>query len=222
MNRDFKGIWIPREIWLIPDLKPSYRVFLAEIDSLDKGNGCWAQNSHFSALFGLSKNRCSEIISMLEKKKLIKVTHQNSDGEIQRRIRLSTPSENRQTPSENRQTPSENRQTPSENRTPIYKVLEIQLEIHESDARASCFLLENYESRLEAFWLNNHKMVNDHKKFWADFDDTVQLEGLDFSDRLFGRLRKWSRNWIEFQNRNGQKNIDADRTVSEMIGKRLV
>jgi hypothetical protein len=34
-NRDFKGIWIPKEIWLSKDLTLQEKVFYVEIDSLD-------------------------------------------------------------------------------------------------------------------------------------------------------------------------------------------
>lgn len=68
MERAFKGIWIPAEIWLNKDLTLLEKVFLVEIDSLDNENGCFASNEYFSNFFGLSKNRCSEVIKSLEKK----------------------------------------------------------------------------------------------------------------------------------------------------------
>ena len=68
MNRDFKGIWIPKEIWLNQELKLIEKIFLVEIDSLDNENGCFASNQYFANFFGISKGRCSQIISELEKK----------------------------------------------------------------------------------------------------------------------------------------------------------
>lgn len=110
MHRDFKGIWIPKEIWLIPGLKPMYRIFLSEIDSLDTGNGCYAENEHFSKLFGLSKNRCSEIITMLNEKGYIVITREgNGRGGERRILRLVSSIEKPKGASENRLTPSENR-----------------------------------------------------------------------------------------------------------------
>ena len=38
-TRDFKGIWIPREIWLNENLSLQEKAFIVEIDSLDKENG---------------------------------------------------------------------------------------------------------------------------------------------------------------------------------------
>ena len=66
-HRDFKGIWIPKKIWLNKDLNVMEKLFLVEIDSLDNADGCFASNAHFSEFFGLSKNRCSEIIKSLER-----------------------------------------------------------------------------------------------------------------------------------------------------------
>lgn len=71
MNRDFKGIWIPKEVWLNQELKLIEKIFLVEIDSLDNENGCFASNQYFANFFGISKGRCSQIISELEKKGLI-------------------------------------------------------------------------------------------------------------------------------------------------------
>ena len=75
MNRDFKGVWIPKEIWLSTDLKVMEKLILVEIDSLDNEEGCFASNEHFSKFFSLSKNRCSEIIKSLEKKGYIEINY---------------------------------------------------------------------------------------------------------------------------------------------------
>ena len=88
MKRDFKGIWIPKEIWLNEDLSIMEKLFLIEIDSLDNEEGCYASNEHFSNFFGLSKNRCTEIIKSLEKKGLISIELQREAGKknISKRI----------------------------------------------------------------------------------------------------------------------------------------
>lgn len=75
MERAFKGIWIPKEIWLNESLTLLEKVFLVEIDSLDNEEGCYASNEYFSGFFKLSKNRCSEVIKSLEKKGLVKVSY---------------------------------------------------------------------------------------------------------------------------------------------------
>jgi len=64
-NPKFTGVWMPKEIWLSKDLSPIQKFFLLEINNLDNEKGCYASNAHFSALFGLSKSRCSQIINGL-------------------------------------------------------------------------------------------------------------------------------------------------------------
>lgn len=88
MKRDFKGVWIPKEIWLSTDLKVMEKLILVEIDSLDNEEGCFASNEHFSKFFSLSKNRCSEIIKSLEKKGYIAIDYirQANNKAIEKRV----------------------------------------------------------------------------------------------------------------------------------------
>jgi len=71
-KRAFKGIWIPKHLWLAEDLTLQEKVFLAEIDSLNRGAGCYASNSYFAKFFGLSKKRVSFIINSLCQKERVK------------------------------------------------------------------------------------------------------------------------------------------------------
>lgn len=66
--RDFKGIWIPREIWIHPDLLPLEKLLWAEIHSLfdrEKG-GCYASNEYLSKFFNVSVRHISDMISKLK------------------------------------------------------------------------------------------------------------------------------------------------------------
>lgn len=47
-ERDFKGVWIPKEIWLNKELTMIEKVILTEIDSLDNENHCIASNEYFA------------------------------------------------------------------------------------------------------------------------------------------------------------------------------
>jgi len=71
MNRDFKGVWIDREIWLDEKLTWMEKLFITEINSLDNEDGCYASNDYFAKFFQLSKGRCSQIINSLIEKKYI-------------------------------------------------------------------------------------------------------------------------------------------------------
>ena len=48
MEREFKGIWIPAEIWLNNQLTATEKFILAEIDSLDNEKGCTASNEYLA------------------------------------------------------------------------------------------------------------------------------------------------------------------------------
>ena len=112
MERAFKGVWIPKEIWLSKNLTLQEKIFLVEIDSLDNCNGCFASNDHFAIFFNLSKNRCSEILKSLKKKGYVDIEYiykENSKEILKRIITIKNKKKyDELTPSENRLTPSEN------------------------------------------------------------------------------------------------------------------
>ena len=85
-ERDFKGVWIPKEIWMNKDLTIMQKLFLVEINSLDNDSGCFAGNAHFVDMFGLSKQRCSQIINSLAEKEYINITLIYNGKQIEKRI----------------------------------------------------------------------------------------------------------------------------------------
>ena len=72
MNRDFKGVWVSKEIWLDQTLTWMQKLLLVEIDSLDSHDHCFASNAHFAEHLQLSKSRISDLVSSLEKAGYIK------------------------------------------------------------------------------------------------------------------------------------------------------
>jgi hypothetical protein len=73
MNRDFKGIWIPREIWLRNDISCQERCLWAEIHSLfdrEKG-GCYASNQYLMDFVGVKERMLQIMISNLKAKGLL-------------------------------------------------------------------------------------------------------------------------------------------------------
>lgn len=66
-KRDFKGVWIPKEIWLSNDLSLLEKSLLTEIHSLDNNEGCFASNEYFAKFIGFSTNKISVAISKLKK-----------------------------------------------------------------------------------------------------------------------------------------------------------
>ena len=66
-KREFKGIWIPREVWLNRELSYFEKILLAEIDSLDGDNHCYASNAYFCEFFNCKERVIREAISRLKK-----------------------------------------------------------------------------------------------------------------------------------------------------------
>ena len=86
MERDFKGVWIPKEIWMSKDLTLQEKVFLIEIDSLDNEKGCFASNAYFADFFNVSTSRCTQVIKSLQDKGFIKTELQRNGNAITKRI----------------------------------------------------------------------------------------------------------------------------------------
>lgn len=85
-QRQFKGIWIPKEIWLNKDLTFQEKIILVEIDSYDDGQvGCFATNKHFVNNFGINSSRISQIIQSLQRKNYININYDFNGNEIIRR-----------------------------------------------------------------------------------------------------------------------------------------
>lgn len=66
VNRDFKGVWIPKNIYLDERLSWTEKILLVEIDSLDQSKGCFASNSYLSNFLGVSEWTVSNSISKLK------------------------------------------------------------------------------------------------------------------------------------------------------------
>lgn len=65
-KRDFKGVWIAREVWLDRRLNALEKVILMEIDSLDSTErGCYASNKYIADFCQCSETKVSTAISKL-------------------------------------------------------------------------------------------------------------------------------------------------------------
>ena len=103
--RDFKGVWISKEVWLDTRLNALDKIILTEIDSLDNGErGCYASNKHLAEFCQCSENKVSVTISKLKKLGYIYV--QSFDGRTRElRSRLT---KNESQPIENKKAECEN------------------------------------------------------------------------------------------------------------------
>lgn len=65
-QRDFKGVWFPKKLWLDKRLNMLEKGICVEIDSLDDGiNGCFASNEYLAEFCGCSERKVSDAISKL-------------------------------------------------------------------------------------------------------------------------------------------------------------
>ena len=76
-SRDFKGIWIPKDIWLSPELSLMEKVLFVEIHSLDNERGCFASNQYFAKFFGISDRQIRNVIASLKEKGFVTITIRN-------------------------------------------------------------------------------------------------------------------------------------------------
>lgn len=113
--RQFIGVWIPADIWIDRDLSLNEKAILTEINSFSGEDGCFASNQHFADFIDLSPNRCSTIITGLEKKGKIEITYTYQPGtkRIAKRYLKMVNEFNRETPSVYGSTPSVDETTPS-------------------------------------------------------------------------------------------------------------
>lgn len=209
IERQFKGVWIPKDIWVNDNLNLQEKCFLTEINSLDdEERGCFALNEHFAKFFNLSKNRCSEVIKSLQDKGYIDVNYKYEGRKIiERTIRVKnkffTPSEFRLPPSENRLTPSISRQTPSENLVDRITI--------ENNNRVyidePSFMPPNLEE-VEAYCKERNNYV-DAKRFFDYYSAG------NWKDKDGKPVKNWKQKMIANWERNATKPIEKKRNVDK-------
>jgi hypothetical protein len=81
-ERDFKGVWIPKDIWLSRELSLMEKVLFVEIHSLDNERGCFASNRHFAEFFDVSDRQIRTYVGTLKDKGYITVTITNRNERV--------------------------------------------------------------------------------------------------------------------------------------------
>lgn len=93
-NRDFKGVWIPKEIWLNKELSALDKVLLAEISSLDNENHCFASNDYFAEFCGVGIATITRSIKKLKDLGYIECETVKTKTGTQRLIKMITRGSN--------------------------------------------------------------------------------------------------------------------------------
>jgi len=79
-ERDFKGAFIPKDIWCNRELSGDEKLMWGEIFSLDNEFGCVAGNQHFMEMFGFNNPRKPQrLIKVLRDKGYITVEIRKQD-----------------------------------------------------------------------------------------------------------------------------------------------
>lgn len=74
LSRDFKGVWIPKSIWLDDRLNALDKIILVEIDSLDASDeGCYASNQYLAEFCQCSETKISTAINKLVDLKYLEI-----------------------------------------------------------------------------------------------------------------------------------------------------
>lgn len=78
-SRDFKGLWIPREIWLHPKLSLIDKGIWSEIYSLHdrERGGCYAKDKYLTDFFGISRSYLQRSLKKLKDLGLLKTVSNN-------------------------------------------------------------------------------------------------------------------------------------------------
>ena len=124
-ERDFKGVWIPKVIWLDTRLSALDKVILTEIDSLDQGErGCYASNKHIADFCQCSEAKVTKSVSQLIKYGYLYV--QKFDGrqrELRSRLSIFTtlPSKNYEAESQKIRQSNTGNNPPTNTNKKIYK-----------------------------------------------------------------------------------------------------
>jgi uncharacterized phage protein (TIGR02220 family) len=88
-ERAFKGVWIPKEIWLNPHLSLQEKAVLVEIDSFcSHYESCYASNEHFAKFIQVGERRIQKILKSLEDKGFIEreIIYKKGTKEIEKRF----------------------------------------------------------------------------------------------------------------------------------------
>lgn len=94
-DRDFKGVWIPKEVWLDERLTMLEKGILVEIDSLDMSDdGCWASNEYLATFCQCSIPKVANAVSKLVE--LGYIRRESFDGR-RRKLKSSLSNFKRQT-----------------------------------------------------------------------------------------------------------------------------
>lgn len=86
--KEFKEIWLPKEVIKNTNLNDKEKMIYAMILSLSKNQECTVTNAYISKIFNITTIQVSRVINSLKKKGFIKVNliYKQNSKEIQKRV----------------------------------------------------------------------------------------------------------------------------------------
>ena len=91
MGRNFKGVWIPADLYLNTSLTWTQKIILLEVDSFSKNNlDCFVSNEHLAGLIGISESGIEKAIRSLVDSKRLERNRTFINGGNRRLLRLPT------------------------------------------------------------------------------------------------------------------------------------
>ena len=195
IERDFKGVWIPKEVWENKNLTWIEKLFLTEINSLQKNGCCFAGNDYFSSFFDLSKGRVSKIISSLYRKGVIsvKLVYKPGTKQVENRIiSVAPPLWSKTTIPYGQKRPYPMVENDQDNNTSINNINKRNINISlSSNSKKDKKFDEKSDPYLLAKFLENN-IANNNPKFpknenqrqrWAkDIDKMIRIDKLEPND----------------------------------------
>jgi len=206
MNENKKSFFaiIPANVRYHKKLCANAKLLYGEITALCNEQGyCWANNHYFAELYQVSKVSISKWVSELEKAGFLILEIDQSSGN-QRKIFL----QNTHLPSQTKVNgvikkslrPSQRKVNDPHKEKFIHNNTINNTMNRESSALD--FLKINFPTQFETFLIQHKSQIKDFEKFCLDFNDTCDQEKIEYDNRvLFGRIRKYARNWIQNQNK---------------------
>ena len=87
----FKGVWIPKAVFVLDDLTLHQKIVLSMILSLTSDKPCFATNHYIGEILGIHPNRVSVQLNNLKKLKYLRIDINRDDDTKQILKRLITP-----------------------------------------------------------------------------------------------------------------------------------
>ena len=134
----FKGVFIPKSVWLDERLSPTQKFLLCEIDALSDGinDPCIAGNAFLQKHLHVSRGTLKNMITFLIKLGYVKRSYSNKKLSIGRKMWTNlTPSSENDTPSSENDTPSSENDTPSSENDTIKSNLNTSIKEEEEDEK---------------------------------------------------------------------------------------